>query len=239
MGIEHLGDEAGADALDHVRPLWPARQHRRSIRLDGHHAEGWLARFEHLAHAGDGAARANACHQDIGLAIGIAPDLLGGGAAVDLGVGGVLELHWDEVARVSGSQLFGLADRAVHAFAAGGQDQLGAVGAQQDAALFAHRVWHGEHALVTLGRAHHGQGDASVTAGWLEDDGIGLDLPGLFGGFDHRGANAVFDRVGRVVELQLGDYLGRQPGCQALDAYQRGVADQICNIIRDFHNSLL
>jgi hypothetical protein len=72
-----------------------------------------------------------------------------------------------------------------------------------------------------------------------EDDGIGFDLPGLFSGFDHRSANAVLDRMGRVVEFQLGDYLGRQSFCHALDAHQGGVADQISDVVCDFHQRFL
>ena len=53
----------------------------------------------HLAHAGDGAAGADAGDEDVDLAVGVAPDLLGGGVAVDLRVGRVLELLRHEVAR--------------------------------------------------------------------------------------------------------------------------------------------
>ncbi len=70
-----------------------ARTARRTARrLDGDRLEARLARLDHLADAGDGAAGADAGHQDVHLAVGVAPDLLGGGAAVDLRVGRVLEL---------------------------------------------------------------------------------------------------------------------------------------------------
>ena len=73
-------------------PFGAARQHRRGVRLDGDALEAGLARLDHLAHAGDGAAGADAGDQDVDLAVGVAPDLLGGGPAVDLRVGRVLEL---------------------------------------------------------------------------------------------------------------------------------------------------
>ena len=66
-----IGDSAGSTAID---------------------LHAGLARLEHLADAGDGAAGADAGDDDVDLAVGVVPDLLGGGLAVDLGVGRVVEL---------------------------------------------------------------------------------------------------------------------------------------------------
>ena len=43
-----------------------------------------LAALEHFAHAGDRAAGADAGDDDVDLAVGVAPDFLGRGLAVDL-----------------------------------------------------------------------------------------------------------------------------------------------------------
>ena len=97
-GVQHVGDEPGADALDLVR-AGPERllvpqlaDHRRVDRLDRDDLDRRLAALEHLAAAGDRAAGADAADQDVDLAVGVAPDLLGGRPAVDLRVGRVLEL---------------------------------------------------------------------------------------------------------------------------------------------------
>ena len=72
---------------------------RRVDRLDGDDLDAGLAALEHLAAAGDRAAGADAADEDVDLAVGVAPDLLGGRLAVDLGVGRVLELLGHEGVR--------------------------------------------------------------------------------------------------------------------------------------------
>src|SRR5205085_1846647 len=96
--VQDARDEAGADALDLVAArlerlaLLGLGDDRAGHRLDGDALEARLALLDDFADAGDGAAGADAGDQDVGLAVGVAPDLLGGGAAVDLRVGRVLEL---------------------------------------------------------------------------------------------------------------------------------------------------
>src|SRR5213594_4049909 len=65
--------------------------------------------------------------------------------AVDLRVGGIRELLRHVPVGALGEHLLGLADGAVHAFRVGREHERGAVGAQEGAALLAHRVRHGEH----------------------------------------------------------------------------------------------
>ncbi len=158
---------------------------------------------------------------------------------MDLGVGGVLELLRDEHARVGGGHLFSHLNRRVHAAAAGGEDQFRAVGAQQHAPLFAHRVGHDQRAFITPRRAGKRQGDARIAAGGLDDDRVGLDLAGLFSRVDHGYADAVFDRVGRVVVFQLGGYggFGAGLGGDAVQAHQRGVADQFGRVVVNSHGT--
>ena len=73
-----------------------------------------LARLHHLRAAGDRPAGAGAADEDVHLAVRVAPDLLGGGPPVDLGVRRVLELLEDEVARVLRRHLLRPLDRALH-----------------------------------------------------------------------------------------------------------------------------
>ena len=138
-----------------------------------------LRAFKTSPDAGDGAAGAHAGDEDVDAAVGVVPDLLGRGDAVHLGVGRVLELLGDEVARVAGGEFVGLGDRAGHPVGSGGQEQFRTVAAQQGAAFLAHRLGHGEGALVALGGRHHRQRDTGVAAGGLQDDGVGSEQPGL------------------------------------------------------------
>jgi hypothetical protein len=64
-------------------PGLAAGEDRGARRLDGDHLERGLAGLEHLADAGDRAAGADAGDDDVDLAVGVLPDLLGRRAAVD------------------------------------------------------------------------------------------------------------------------------------------------------------
>jgi len=78
-----------------VRAGRAAGNDRRLRRLDGNRLERRLEFFDDLGHAGDRAAGADARDDKIHLAVGVAPDFLGGRAAVDLRIGRVGELLQD------------------------------------------------------------------------------------------------------------------------------------------------
>ena len=223
--VEDRGDEVGADALDLVGAGRALGQQRRVRGLDRDDLRAGHALLEHLADAGDRAARADAGDEVVDLAVGVADDLLGGGLAVDLDVRLVLELTGQDRARGLGEDLLGLRDRALHAAGGVGEDELGAVCLQQQPALDGHGGRHGEDDLVSTCRADHREGDAGVAARRLDDRAAGVQLAGCLGGIDDRDAQAILDAGGGVVELEL-----RQNGAadalrDAVEAYQRGVAE--------------
>src|SRR5207302_909270 len=84
------GNEAGANALDLVPAgldllaLHLLRDHRTRDRLDRDRLEARLALLDHFTDAGDGAAGADAGDENVRLAVGVVPDLLGGGAAAQV-----------------------------------------------------------------------------------------------------------------------------------------------------------
>ena len=123
-------------------------------------------------------------------------------------VGLILELLRYEIALVGFGEFLGFRDGARHSLRARCEDQLGAIGAQQDSPLNTHRLRHGEHTLVAAGRTDHRQCDPGVAAGRFEDDGVGSEQAGLLGGIDHRDADAVLDAARRIERLQLGYNLG-------------------------------
>ena len=126
--------------------------------------------LQHLAHAGDGAAGAdrratNASRRSVGRL----EDLERGGAAVDLGIGRVLELLRHEVLGMLAQHLLGGEDGARHALDGRREVDLGAVAREQALALHAHVVGHREDQPVALHRAHHREPDAGVAARRLDD----------------------------------------------------------------------
>ena len=235
LGVEHFRHETGADALDRVRPLGAAGEYGRGVGLDRDQAQLGLALLENLADAGDRPARTDTGHDDVHLAVGIAPDLLGGRAPVHLGVGRILELLRDEVARIGRGHLLGAADRSGHSLGPGRQHELGAVGAEQHPALAAHRLGHHQRAPVAARGAHQRQRDPGVAAGRLERDRVRPDQVLALGGVDHRDADPVLDAPARVEELELGNDLGATFLGDPPQANERSVPHQLGDVVGDFH----
>ena len=92
LGVEDVGDEVAPMPWILCGPGWPPLR-IGAPRLDGDDLHVGLAGLDHLADAGDGAAGADAGDEDVDLAVGVLPDLLGRRLAVDLGVGRVGELR--------------------------------------------------------------------------------------------------------------------------------------------------
>src|SRR5262249_36468741 len=118
-------------------------------------------------------------------------------------------------------------DRARHRAILGREDQRGAVGVEQGAALERHRLRHGQDEAVALHRAHERQADAGVAAGGLDDDALaGADLAVALGGLDHRQGDAILDAAARVVLLALGPHLGGVGRDDAGELDERRPADE-------------
>ena len=131
----------------------------------------------HFADAGDRAAGADAGDEDVDLAVGVAPDFLGRGLAVDLRVGRVLELLRHEGVRVVGDQLLGLARprRACPSPPASAPSRRrSALSSRRRSRLMLSGMVTIE--LVAAGGADERQADAGVAAGRLDDDRVLLDL---------------------------------------------------------------
>ena len=233
--VEDVGHEAGADALDLVRPGLTARQDRRILGLDRDDLQGRAARLQHLADRRDGAAGADAGDEIVDLAVGVVPDLLGRGAAVDLGIGRVLELLRDDGAGDLGLQLLGLGDGALHALRAGREDELGAEEGQHLAALDRHGFRHDEDQAVAARGGHEGEGDAGIARGRLDQGAAGLEGAGRLQRVDHADADAVLDAGDRVEELELGQEIGLHAAlaADAVEAHDGGVADGVGDGIVD------
>ena len=138
-----------------------------SVGLDGDDLHAGLALLEHLADAGDRAAGADARDEDVDVAVGVVPDLLGRGAAVDLRVRLVLELP--ARARRPGSRRRSARPsrrRPSCPRRRVGEHELGAVGAQQRAALLRHGLGHREDDPVAAGGADHARARCRCCRSW-------------------------------------------------------------------------
>ena len=231
--VEVAGDESRTGSLD----LVGARLHglagtclgddRGVLGLHRDGLEARLALLDHFGDAGDGAAGADCGDKDVDLAVGVLPDLLGGGLGVDGGVGGVVELLGHPGIRRLLEDLFGAGNGSLHSLGAGREDELRAEHGKQGAALHAHRLGHGENEFVTLGRGHEGKRDAGITAGRLHDGGAFLDQSLSLGIRDHGGTDTILHASERVEELALQRDRRGKPLGDVVEAHERGAADGV------------
>ena len=169
--------------------------------------------------------------EDVDLAIGILPDLGPGGFEVNLRIGGIGELLQDESIWSLSQNLLGLGHGSLHALRTGGEDKLRSKGPQQDAALHAHGVGHGQDQPVALHRGHERQGNSGVAAGGLDQHGLSRpDLARLLGRRNHADADAVLDAAVGIEALQLGGHRGPAACGYFVQLDQRGVSDQFRDV---------
>ena len=174
----------------------------------------------------------------IGVVGEVGQDLLRRGADVDLDIGRVLELLRDPRARRLCRQFLRALDRALHALLARGEVEGRAIGEHQPPPLERHRFGHDQDQLVALHRRDHGQADAGVAAGRLDDRAAGLRAcPTRFGLLDHRQRDAVLDRAAGIGAFGLDPHLG--VGEQAREADVRRAADRLEDAVRPSCRSLL
>ena len=239
-GVQGVRDETCANALDLVRAGRTLGQDGRACGLYGNDLHVGVLVLEVFTHAGDRTAGADACHEDVHLAIGIVPDLGAGGGAVCGGIGHVGELAGNEAARRCGGKLLSLGDGALHALRPIGQNQLSAVGLEQIAALDAHRFGHGEDDLVPSGGRDGSQADAGVAAGGLDDDRAGLQQALGLRIIDHGLGDSVLDASRRIEIFQLA--VDRRAQLIFRDVVrqlqQRRSADQVGDSVVGFHGCI-
>ena len=133
--------------------------------------------------------------------------------------------------RVGGGQLLGHPHRLVGAAGGRREDDLRAVGLQQLAPLSGGVLRHHADQPVAAQPGHHGQRDAGVARGRLEDRGARRQQAVLLRRRDHVEGGAVLDRAGRVAVLQLGPQPHVRPGRQPGQADQRRAAERVEQVV--------
>ena len=186
--FEDVGDEAGADALDRMRAGLAAREHGAVLGLDGIDLEVGQARLQHLADAGDGAAGADAGHEDVELAAGIAArsprPWCGGGSS---GLDGFWNCCGMKLSGIVFSSSSARAMAPFMPFSRGVSSSSAPRKLQHLAPLDRHRFRHGQDQPVAFGGGDEGQADAGIARGRLDQGRLARrDAAGLLGGLDHR-----------------------------------------------------
>ncbi|EPY36761.1 transcriptional regulator [Strigomonas culicis] len=231
LAVEHGGHEAGADALDLVGPRLAAGEHRRLRRLHRDAEHRRLLLLQVVRNAGERAARADAGHDGVHLALRLTPDLGAGRLLVDEGIVLGAELIRQDRVRVCGHDLVRHGDGALHAEGRGGEDELRAEDAQQAAALQRHGLRHRDDDAVAAHDAELRQGHTGVAARRLDDDGLAGDqLAVLLGLVVDGEAKAVLHGSHRVLALELEHNLGLGV-VELAEVQARGVADELVEVL--------
>ena len=105
---------------------------------------------------------ADACHEDVNLSVGVAPNFFCCGGIVNGWVGRVLELLENDGAWGGVAEFFSLSDSALHACRTCSEHDGGSVCLDKVATLDAHSLRHGEDKLVALHSANEGETYAGV-----------------------------------------------------------------------------
>ena len=232
LSLQDIRHEACADALNLVRPGLAATQHRGVYWFDSNGFEAWLATLDHVGHAGDGAAGADAGDEHVDLSVRVVPDFLGGRPAVHLRVGGIGELLQEQVALLLG-ELPCLVDGGAHPALARGQDELGAKSGEHPAPFEAHRFRHRQDEPVAPRGCDERQSDARVATGGLDEGHARLQHAITLGGLDHGEPDAVLDAGAGVEALELGDDLGVQAGGDARHPHERRATNEPGDVLSD------
>ena len=236
--MEIARDKARAGALNLVRAGRQLvagqclRDHRRVGRLHRDGLKRRLARLDHFTAAGERATGAHAGHDDVDCAVGVVPDFLGGGLAMNLQVGRVFKLLGDPRVWRLGCQLIGPLNGPLHALRPLGEDEFGAEHRQQCAALERHGLRHGKDQPVAFGRRDERQRNAGVAARRLDDDSVLGQRAALFGILDHRHANAILHAGERVEEFALEQHGGVDALGDLVEPHQRRASNGLHNVIK-------
>ncbi len=213
-----------------------AGENWRILGLDSNHLEGWLTCLDDLTNAGNGAAGANAGNQDVCFAIGIVPDFLSRGKAVNFRVSRIFKLLWNDGIRVAFGDFFCLGNGAFHTFCAFRQNQFCTEQLEQLAAFNRHGFRHGQNEAITLGGCRKSQCNTGVAGSRFHKYGLARNSFALcFKRFDQRKTDTVLNARQWIEEFELDQKVGFNAIFlgKLVDAHERCIADRIENGIID------
>ena len=212
-----------------------------ALRLDCNDLDFGLLGLEEPADAGDRAAGANACNENVNFTVGICKNLRAGDLKVRLGVCGIDELAGDEAVGDLLCKLVGLGDSALHALCALGEYELRAVRLHKLAALNAHGLWHDDDYAVASCGGDGCKADARVAAGRLNDHGAFFQNTLLLRIVEHCLGNSVLHapRGIEIFQLCKNFCFKRAIFFIVCKVDKRRVADQVGYFFINFHCNFL
>ena len=198
------------------------------IHADDLHAGHFL--FQLAPHTRDRAARTRGHHARVELGIRLLEDLFRRAVIVRGRVIRVGVLIKDVRVRQDLPQLLGHTDVAARRIPCGfgrRADDLRAQCLEHNLLLAAHLLGHRDDHAVAVHSSRHGQTDAGVAAGGLDQRVARLDAPTLLGLQQHALANAVLDGTAGREELALDEELAASLFANGAEAHHRGVTDGV------------
>ena len=212
-----------------LRPFANARNARTLGRLHAHNAHLRVLLFQIAPHTRYRARGSHGADKMRDAPAGLLPNLGACGFVVHPAVVAIAELIQHATLAI-GLHLQGQIAGVLHAAAARGQHQLGAIGAHGLGALQTQIFGHHQNHAVALDSSHHRQRNAGVAAGGFNQGIARLDVAALLRPLDHRQRRAILDRTGRVVALELAQQhvaLRRAGATQPLQGNQRRAANTL------------
>ncbi len=116
--------------------------------------------------------------------------------------------------------------RVADADVAAGHHHFGTERFEVEDFLLAHFVGNNQDQAVAFARCDERQGDTGVAGRGFDEHAAGGELPAALGGFDHRAADAVFDRAAGILALELHQQAAAA-GVELLQFDQRRLTDQV------------
>ena len=197
-------------------------------RLHPHDLDRRLHRLQIPPGTHQRARGAHACHEVVDLTAGLLEDLGPRGLEVGERVRLVLILVGHVVlAREGLHERMSLTDGPVDVVLGRGLDHVGAEPLQDETPLGADALRHAELHLVAFGRPDHGDGDACIAGGRLEDDLALGELTGLLSLVDHVESRPVLDRPSGVTSFKLAEDLHLGTGVQIDELDKGSVTDRL------------
>ena len=209
-------------------PLANARDARALLRLHAHNAHRRVLLFQELRDTGNSASGTHGAHKMRHLPLGIGPDLGACGFVMDTRVVGVGKLIQHAPTSL-GLHLLRQIARVLHAATLGREDQFGTKSFHGLGPLNRQVLGHDQNHPVAFDRRSHGQRNAGVTAGSLDERVARLDVAPLLRAGNHRQRGPVFHRARGVVAFELAqDHIATRAAitrAKPLQADQRRFAD--------------
>ena len=233
--VQNIGDDTVADTHLQVGTDSTSRKDGGVFGLDRPDFDIRVLRLEHLADTRDSSARADTGAKAVDRIGTLLHYLKRGVALVSLDVIDIFKLLWNKDPAVLffhlKSHLQTFLDARTDISGVVDKLDLGAVVADELAPFLADGVGHNDDSAVTFDRADKRQPDTLISAGGLDDDGVGIYEPLLFRLFYHIERGAGLDGTAHVERLEFYKDIRAVRLDHTVEPYERSPSDCLKNIV--------